>query len=185
MLEWLRRRGRPLLSASVLVMLVGVAVAARQHGVDRPMLERELVALGCFAGPLFVVLFTVGELIHLPGILFVVAARVVFGPGLGAVFSYLGALVAVTASFALARMLLRSAKREPWRPKWAWLAKIFAQVEARPVRTIALLRVLMMASPPLNYALAVTNVRTRDYVLGSAIGLVIPVLVVVLSAGLI
>ena len=55
--------------------------------------------------------------------------------------------------------------------------------EARPVQTIALLRLVLWLAPPLSYALASSNIRMRDHILGSAIGLIPPVLAVTLLSG--
>jgi len=149
------------------------------------MLQRELLALGYFAPPLFLLVFAMGELLHLPGILFVLVARLVFGPSLGFVLGYAGALLAVTVSFTVARQVVTAARatKEPWRPKWRFLRGAFDRLEARPVQTIALLRLVLWLAPPLSYALASTNIRARDHVVGSAIGLVIPVLAVALLGG--
>ena len=149
------------------------------------MVQRELLALGYFAPPLFLVIFAAGELLHLPGILFVIVARVVFGPSLGFVLGYVGAVFAVTISFAVARQILAAARSttDPWRPRWRFLQRAFDRLEAHPVQTIALLRLVLWLAPPLSYALASSKVRVRDHVVGSAIGLVAPVLGVVLLGG--
>ncbi|MBX3188505.1 MAG: TVP38/TMEM64 family protein [Labilithrix sp.] len=175
-----------LAAAAVVAALVIAAVALRRSGVDAEMLQRELEALGWLAPPLFVLVFAVGELLHLPGILFVVVARVVFGPWGGFALGYVGALFALTVSFAVARRLVSAARatREPWRPKIRLLRRAFERLEAHPVRTIALLRLVLWLAPPLTYAIATTRVRARDHLIGCAIGLVIPVLVVALAGGL-
>jgi len=149
------------------------------------MLQRELLALGCLAPPLFLLLFAAGELLHLPGILFVLVARVVFGPSLGFVLGYAGALFAVTLSFTVARQVVSAARatKEPWRPKWRLLRRAFDRIETHPVQTVALLRLVLWLAPPLSYALASTGIRSRDHILGTAIGLVVPVLGVALLGG--
>jgi len=169
------------------VVLVVAAVLARRAGVDVDTLRRELASLGWLAGPVFLAAFAVGELLHLPGILFVAAARIVFGAVLGLVLGYAGALLALAVSFAVARQLVRAARatREPWRPRWAFLRRAFERLEARPVRTIALLRLVLWLAPPLTYALATTRVRAREHVLGCALGLVVPVVAVHALAGLV
>lgn len=176
---------RRIAAGVAVIVLVTCAVLARRSGVDGPMLQRELLALGCLAPPLFLLVFAAGELLHLPGILFVVVARVVFGPSLGFVLGYLGAVLAVSLSFAVGRQLLRAARgdREPWRPRWRWVARALERLETRPVQTIALLRLVLWLAPPLSYALASSRVRTRDHAIGSAIGLAVPVLAVVLLGG--
>lgn len=182
------RRGlmvRRIAAGLLVVALVIGAILARRAGVDGPMVQRELLALGYFAPPLFLLVFAVGELLHLPGILFVLVARLVFGPSLGFVLGYTGALLAVTVSFTVGRQVLAAARatKEPWRPKWKLLRKAFDRLEARPVQTIALLRVVLWLAPPLSYALASTGVRGRDHVVGSALGLIPPVLAVAIVGG--
>ena len=44
-----------------------------------------------------------------------------------------------------------------------------------PIATVALLRAVLVLSPPLNYALALTSLRFFDHLLGSALGLVVPI----------
>ena len=59
--------------------------------------------------------------------------------------------------------------------KWAPMQKAMDKLERRPVRTVAALRVALIVSPPLNYALALSPIRFRDYFAGSAMGLAAPV----------
>jgi uncharacterized membrane protein YdjX (TVP38/TMEM64 family) len=176
---------RRIAAAIIVVALVTCAVLARQRGIDGPMVQRELRALGWLAVPLFLVAFSAGELLHLPGVIFVVAARVVFGPSLGFVLGYLGAVLAVTISFAMARQLLSAARgaKDPWRPRLRVLQRAMSRLETRPVQTIAILRLVLWLAPPLSYALASSNVKLRDHLVGSAIGLATPVLGVVLLSG--
>ena len=48
---------------------------------------------------------------------------------------------------------------------------------SRPVLTVALLRLIFQTAPPLNYALPMTAVRWRDHLVGSVLGLPVPVVV--------
>ena len=54
------------------------------------------------------------------------------------------------------------------------------RLDQRPIRTVFILRLLLFLAPPLNYVLAMTNVRYRDYLIGSALGLVPGLLLVAL-----
>ena len=176
---------RRIAAVVIVCAIVTCAILARRSGVDAARLQTELLALGCLAPPLFLLAFAAGELLHLPGILFVIVARVVFGTGLGLALGYLGALLAVTLSFLVARQLLAAARgvREPWRPKWRFLRRAMARLESHPIQTIALLRLVLWLAPPLSYALASSNVRLREHVIGSALGLALPVVGVVLLSG--
>jgi uncharacterized membrane protein YdjX (TVP38/TMEM64 family) len=176
---------RRLGAAAVVVTLIACAVLARRAGVDGPMLRRELLALGWLAVPLFLVIMAAGELLHLPGMIFVVAARLVFGPGFGFVLAYSGSVFAVTVSFVVARQLVAAARSttEPWQPRWRFLRRALDRLEAHPVQTIALLRLVLWLAAPLSYVLASSRVRVRDHLVGSAIGLLLPVIAVVLLSG--
>jgi uncharacterized membrane protein YdjX (TVP38/TMEM64 family) len=173
---------RRILAALVVVALVCAAIFARRSGVDAPMIQRELLALGWLAVPLFLVLMAGGELLHLPGMAFIVVARLVFGPTIGFFLGYAGAVFAVTVSFVVARQLVAAARSssEPWRPRWTFLRRALERLESHPVQTVALLRLVLWLTPPLSYALASSRLRLRDQVVGSALGLFAPVLVAVL-----
>jgi uncharacterized membrane protein YdjX (TVP38/TMEM64 family) len=128
------------------------------------------------AGPwgvlLFLCLFCVGLLIQIPGIVFVTGAVLVYGIWLGLVMAILGGLVAISFSYWIARGIggdpLASIKS-------ARARRVIESLHARPVRTMAILRVFMQMSPALNVALALSGVRYRDYLLGAAVGMWIPV----------
>jgi uncharacterized membrane protein YdjX (TVP38/TMEM64 family) len=176
---------RRIAAASFVVVLVGCAIVARRSGVDGPMVQRELLAMGWLAAPLFLVVMAAGELLHLPGMVFVVVARLVFGPSIGFALGYVGAVFAVTVSFVVARQLVAAARATtaPWRPRWRFVRRALNRLEAHPVQTIALLRLVLWLAAPLSYALASSNVRVRDHVVGSALGLFAPVLVAVVVTG--
>jgi uncharacterized membrane protein YdjX (TVP38/TMEM64 family) len=176
---------RRIAAASFVVVLVSCAIVARRSGVDGPMVQRELLAMGWLAAPLFLVVMAAGELLHLPGMVFVVVARLVFGPSIGFALGYVGAVFAVTVSFVVARQLVAAARATtaPWRPRWRFVRRALDRLEAHPVQTIALLRLVLWLAAPLSYALASSNVRVRDHVVGSALGLFAPVLVAVVVTG--
>ena len=117
----------------------------------------------------------------MPGALFIVAARVVWGPVLGFAIAYAGAIISAVSVFAMVRGVGGKPLGEI---KWPPAKRILAGLEQRPILTIAALRAVMMLAPPLTYALALSPVKHRDHLIGSAIGLVVPVTIVVfLSEG--
>jgi uncharacterized membrane protein YdjX (TVP38/TMEM64 family) len=107
-----------------------------------------------------------------PGLVFVAAAVLVWGRIAGAALAYGGALVAVSFSFAVVRAIGGQPLGEL---KQKWVRATLAQLDKRPIRTVALLRLVLWIAPALNYALALSPIRYREYVIGSAIGLVLPV----------
>ena len=56
-------------------------------------------------------------------------------------------------------------------------ARLLSQLDAHPVRSIVLLRMLFQTVPALNYTLAMSGVRFRDYLVGTLLGLPLPIMV--------
>jgi uncharacterized membrane protein YdjX (TVP38/TMEM64 family) len=165
------RRLRLALLAIVVVALVGIGAWLRHSGkLSVQALTDGVTALGPWAVPAFLVAFVLGELVHVPGMLFVVAARLAFGPVLGLALGYGGSILAVTAPFLLARFLGADRPRVVAK-RLQFVKRLLDGVESRPVRNVVLLRLVLWLAPPLDYALAFTSIRTRDYVVGSALGL--------------
>jgi uncharacterized membrane protein YdjX (TVP38/TMEM64 family) len=125
---------------------------------------------------LYVVLFAAAELLHVPGTLMVAAGILAFGPLWGFPISFGAALVSVTTSFLVVRSV-GGAPAARARMRWAWARRVLEHLDERPVRSVALLRLVFWMFPPLNYALALSPVGLRDYVVGSALGLVLPLAV--------
>ncbi|MFO0666112.1 MAG: VTT domain-containing protein [Polyangiaceae bacterium] len=180
------KKRRILAALVVVAILVTCAVLARRAGVDSAYIKGLLARMGPLAAPAFVLIFIVGQFLSLPGVIFLAAARFAFGPVGGVLLGYGGALIAVSLSFVSARFFMPqdSTGEVTFRPKWKPLARAFDRLEAHPVRTVALLRTVFWLSAPFNYALATSRIKTRDYILGSAIGLLIPVPAIVLFTGL-
>lgn len=163
------------------VLFVGSIVVAKLTGVTEWLTIERVRELMTEAGALgflaFVGLFAAGELMHVPGLVFVGAASIAYGKVLGIVASYTGAIVSVAVSFVLIRTIGGQPLGAIKRP---FLRKILSRLETQPIRTVILLRMLLWLTPALNYVLAMSKVRFRDFMIGSAIGLVAPVVIAVL-----
>ena len=168
----------PRLVGLVVVMAVLFAIGHFTGLTDyltRENLRALMESLGVWGIVLFVVLFAVGEFMHVPGIVFVLAALLAYGRVGGAVAAYLGALASVSFSFLLVRRVGGQALAHV---KRARIAKILERLDRHPIPTIAVMRMFLFLLPAVNYGLAMTRVRFRDYLVGSAIGLVPPMIVI-------
>jgi len=162
------------------LLLVLAFVVASVTGVrdwlTAERLQHAVSEAGWWGLALFFVVFSVGQLMQVPGVVFIIAARAAWGPTLGFAGAFVGAVVSATFVFVLVRAIGGKPLGEI---RWAPARRILAGLERRPVLTIAALRAVMMLAPPLNYAFALSPIRQRHHLLGSAIGLVAPVAVVV------
>jgi uncharacterized membrane protein YdjX (TVP38/TMEM64 family) len=159
-----------------MVVLVGIFAAVVLSGVFKDVDAEQIRSLVQRAGPwgivLFVVLFALGELVHIPGMVFVVAAVLAYGQTTGFIVGWLGAVISVTVSFVLVRTFGGQALTQI---KWKVVQRMLDRLDARPVSTVFVLRSLLWVAPPLNFALAMSRIRLRDYLLGSGLGLLAPI----------
>ena len=168
--------GLAAVTISVAVVMLG--------GVSLPGPAELLARLERAQGPEFLAVGLVWMVLALPASIPMAAAGFVFGPVLGALVGWLISVVGSALGFAISRTALRG----PVRVRVARsqrFAAIEREVERRGTPVVALLRL----SPvfPFNlisYGLGVTAVRSRSFVLGTAMG-VAPVCVLnaVIGAG--
>ncbi len=167
-------RWRPYRRAGIgalVVVFVAIAVYAWRTGAVTPSsIKAWLVSLGPWGPVIFVGAFSVGTTLGLPGMAFVVGARLAFGPWLGLALGYGGGLLAISLPFLMARLLGRN-RQTPWRPKRPALRRAFDQLETHPYRSVIVLRLILWFNPPISYALAFTPIRFGAYLLACAIAL--------------
>ena len=152
--------------------------AVRLSGLSRGLNAATLEATMREAGPLgvlvFIGAFVLGVLAYLPGAIFVAADTLAYGKLLGFFINLFAGFLAVCASFGVARAIGGQQLDADTSPR---IHKLLKRIERRPVLTLALIRAVMFISPPLNTALALSRIRFRDFALGSAVGLILPMAV--------
>ena len=160
------------------VMLVSVLLIVELTGLReqfsltalRTLLEANLL-VGVL---LFVLAFAIGNLIQLPGWPFLAAAILALGTVAGGLVTYVAACVYCLVTFQVVQGVGGSALRDIDKPL---ARKILARLDSHPVRSVMLLRFLFQTMPALNYTLALSGVKRRDYLLGSLLGLPFPLLI--------
>jgi uncharacterized membrane protein YdjX (TVP38/TMEM64 family) len=96
------------------------------------------------------------------------------GRSMGGLATYVAASISCVVTFLLIRMLGGDALR---RLDSRIAERIFRHLDARPITSILLLRVLFQTVPALNYALAMSGVKFRNYLIGTLLGLPLPIAV--------
>ncbi|MEO0803735.1 MAG: TVP38/TMEM64 family protein [Cyanobacteria bacterium J06642_2] len=158
--------------AAAALLLHAAPVLAQDGGGFNPqaILRNTLASIDNLgpAGPLaFILLYIVATVAFLPGSILTLGAGVVFGVVKGAIFVFVGAMIGATAAFIIGRYLARDwvAKRIAGNDKFQAIDNAIAR---EGLKIIFLIR-LSPAFPfnLLNYALGLTQVSLKDYILGS------------------
>ena len=131
-----------------------------------------LLESGPFGAVVYIVVFALSNLLSVPGVIFIVAAMLVYGKLMGTLLAIAGALCSVVLSFAVIRKIGGTPVGEL---KAKWARKMLRYLDEYPVRTIWLLRTFLLLNPHLNYILALSPVRFRSYFIGSLLGLILPI----------
>lgn len=151
----------------VIIKLTGIA-----DDLNLETIRAFLLASGPLGVVAYIVVFAVSNLLSVPGVIFIVAAILVYGKWLGTLLAMVGALCCVVLSFVVVRKIGGTPVGEL---KSKWAKKMLRYLDDYPIRTICILRTVMLLNPHLNYILALSPVRFRSYLIGSAFGLIIPI----------
>lgn len=155
----------------VLVLVASVALATRWwlgSSWSIATIQDQIHAAGPAAPWAFMGLYAIATVLMLPGAPLTLSAGFLFGPLSGVAYAWIGASVGALAAYAVGR---------PGRgPLHAWLHRRFARV-TRYVDDHSLGAVLTLRLVPLvpfnalNYALGLTGVPPRPYVVGTLLGI--------------
>lgn len=164
------RAGLVRLLALALALLLGGFLAVVVLGGDLDAVQRAVAASGAWGPVVYVVLHVVVTLVPVPKNLLATIAGALFGLGPGIALSWSASLLSALVTFQLARHLGREAVEE--------LTGHRLQGVRRVLRDQGVLSVVVARLTPVvpftvvNYAAGVSPVTRRDYVVGTAVGVV-------------
>lgn len=121
---------------------------------------------------LFTLVFALGNLIQIPGWIFLAAAVLALGRLYGGIATYLAACASCLLTYFTIRAIGGDALRELDN---RLARRLLAGLDRHPLWSIIALRMLFQTVPALNYALALSGVRFRHYLLGTLLGLPLPI----------
>jgi uncharacterized membrane protein YdjX (TVP38/TMEM64 family)/rhodanese-related sulfurtransferase len=149
-----------------LVILVGALwLALNRDQLDPASIEDAIHNLGLWGPVAHVVLFALGTVVFVPGMLFGLAGGALFGPLWGTLLNLAGATLGATAAFLVARYVAADLVR---RKSGTRLERLIKGVEAEGWRFVAFTRLVpLIPFNLLNYALGLTRIPIVAYILAS------------------
>ena len=154
-----------------LIFLLYETTGLRDH-LSRDYLQQKLLEHEVIGLLLFTLAFALGNLAQVPGWAFLAVAVLTLGPMKGGVAIYIAASLSCMLTFFLIRLIGGDSLRKLESPL---ARRLLARLDARPVASVLLLRVLFQTLPALNYALALSGIRFRHYLYGTLLGLPLPI----------
>lgn len=136
-----------------------------------------LTGWGALGPVIFVGLYTLGELLAIPSVLFIITAGMVWPVALAFPLAWGASILSALVVFLIARYLARDFVQ---RRLLSGLRDLDARLERGGVMPVAGLRLVAFLAPWTHLVLAVSSVSGRDYVLGTALGVLPGVLLLVI-----
>jgi uncharacterized membrane protein YdjX (TVP38/TMEM64 family) len=164
---------------SLLLLLAVVLAGAWLLGQFEPLQEwvRHLLMktdqLGGWGFVLFVAVYAVASLLLVPELMLGTVAGLLFGPWRGALCAWLGATVGAGLAFWIGRGLAHDLVQTMLRKKQGVHGPLASPTVGDGWKYVMLARLLPgLPTSLLNYALSLTHISFRDYMIGTCLGLI-------------
>jgi uncharacterized membrane protein YdjX (TVP38/TMEM64 family) len=159
-----------ILAAFIVCAIVLVRFTPVKGYLTTEQLGRFLDAAGFWAPLVFILIYTVGVCLFVPGTFLTGLGAVIFGPYLGFIYVWFGAMLGASAAFVIGRTLGREFAASLVGDR---LKKYDEAIERNGFATVLYLRLVYFPFTPMNFGMGLTRVRFWDYVAGTGLGIVV------------
>jgi uncharacterized membrane protein YdjX (TVP38/TMEM64 family) len=129
-----------------------------------------LETAGFWAPAAYVLIYAAGVCLFIPGTLLTALGAALFGPYLGFLYVWLGAMIGSSQAFFIGRYLGRDFAASLIGDK---LKKYDDGIERNGFATVLYLRLVYFPFTPMNFGMGLTKVRFKDYFAGTALGIIV------------
>jgi uncharacterized membrane protein YdjX (TVP38/TMEM64 family) len=168
-------KSKTVIKAVILVAFIVTAILLVQFTPIKDYLTEEKLtglkdAAGWWGPLVFIVMYAVGICLFLPGTLLTGLGAALFGPYLGTVVNWMGAMIGASAAFLIGRTLGREYAASLIGDK---LKKYDDAIERNGFATVLYLRLVYFPFTPMNFGMGLTKVHFRDYFIGTGLGIIV------------
>lgn len=171
-----RKKGMgALIKAVVLVLFIITALSIVRFTPVKQFLTAQRLGLlletAGFLAPLaFIMVYTVGVCLFVPGTLLTTLGAAIFGPYFGFIYVWLGAMLGSSLAFFIGRYLGRDFAASLIGDR---LKKYDEAIARNGFATVLYLRLVYFPFTPMNFGMGLTKVRFWDYFSGTALGIIV------------
>jgi uncharacterized membrane protein YdjX (TVP38/TMEM64 family) len=156
------------LVAAAITLLLGGVLALVVLGGDLDAVRRAVAASGAWGPVVYLVLHVVVTLVPVPKNLLAGIAGAVFGLVAGVILSWVGAMVSAVVTFLIARRLGPHAVEGITGPR---MERVRGVLRAQGLLAVVIARLTpVVPFTIINYGAGISPVSRRDYLLGTAVG---------------
>ena len=170
-----KSRNRAILKAGIFLAFIILAISLIRFTPIKNYLTAQalghfLETVGYWAPMLFVLIYTVGLCVFLPGTLLTGLGAAIFGAYWGFLYVWIGAMLGASAAFFIGRTLGREFAASLIGDR---LKKYDDAIERNGFATVLYLRLVYFPFTPMNFGMGLTKVHFRDYFFGTGLGIIV------------
>ncbi|MFW6332772.1 MAG: TVP38/TMEM64 family protein [Thermodesulfobacteriota bacterium] len=161
--------------AAILILFIAAGIYLVRFSPAKQYLTTEQLGLlvesvGLWAPLIFVFLYAIGVCLFLPATLLTTMGAAVFGPYRGFLYVWAGAMIGAGLAFLIGRYLGRDFAASLIGDR---LKRFDDAIERNGFTTVLYLRLVYVPFTPMNFGMGLTKVRFWDYILGTALGIMV------------
>ena len=158
----------------LLVFIAGAIFLIRftpiRNYLTQEALGNFLKIAGIWAPVVYILIYTVGVCLFLPGTLLTGLGAAIFGAYWGFLYVWFGAMFGASIAFFIGRTLGREFAASLIGDR---LRKYDDAIERNGFATVLYLRLVYFPFTPMNFGMGLTKVHFRDYVFGTGLGIIV------------
>lgn len=159
-----------LLLAFIIAAVLVVRLTPVKEIFSSQTLGSLLETSGFWAPLVFILVYTLGICLFIPGTILTALGAAIFGPYWGFIYAWIGAMAGATATFTIGRYLGRDFAASMIGDR---LQKYDDGIENNGFTTVLYLRLLYVPFTPTNFGMGLTKVRFWDYFWGTGLGILV------------
>ena len=168
-------RSKAIVKVLILLLFVAGAIILVRFTPVKEYLSADalgnfLQTAGFWAPLVFIVIYTIGVCLFIPGTLLTGLGAAIFGPYWGFVYVWFGAMLGASAAFVIGRTLGRDFAASLIGDR---LKKYDEAIERNGFATVLYLRLVYFPFTPMNFGMGLTRVRFWDYFFGTGLGILV------------
>ena len=173
--QTVKSRNRAILKAGIFLAFIILAIflirfTPIKNYLTAQALGHFLETAGYWAPVLFVLIYTVGLCVFLPGTLLTGLGAAIFGAYWGFLYVWIGAMLGASAAFFIGRTLGREFAASLIGDR---LKKYDDAIKRNGFATVLYLRLVYFPFTPMNFGMGLTKVHFRDYFFGTGLGIIV------------